>query len=47
MNYTLITRDGQLMRFYLLGVARLYQELYGGKIITDEILVDKTNRTTV
>ena len=47
MNYTLITRKGQVMRFYVLGVAKLYQQLYGGKIVTDDILVDKTNKVAV
>jgi len=41
MQYTLITRQGKVMQFYVKAVAELYQSLNGGVVITQQILVDE------
>lgn len=38
MRYTLLTRRGTIMRFYILACAMAYQGLYGGVIIDEAIL---------
>jgi hypothetical protein len=38
MSYTLITKQGQVMQFYVEAVAQLYQTLNGGVIVTKDIL---------
>lgn len=38
MRYTLLTRRGTIMRFYILACAMAYQEIYGGVIIDEAIL---------
>ena len=43
MPYTLITKTGKVMQFYVKGVAELYQSLNGGVVITQQILVDETS----
>jgi hypothetical protein len=47
MNYTLITATGKLYTFFLLTVAQTYQQAYGGKIVTNEILVDTVVQTVL
>lgn len=42
MQYTLITKTGKIMQFYVKAVAELYQSLNGGVVITQQILVDET-----
>ena len=42
MNYTLITKTGKLYTFFVLTVAKTYQQAYGGTIVTKDILVDTT-----
>ena len=47
MEYTLITKQGRVMQFYILNVAELYQSLNGGVIITKDIFQkDLTNGKT-
>ena len=41
MEYTLITKTGKVMTFYVKSVADLYQTLNGGVVITQQILVDE------
>ena len=43
MEYTLITRKGRVMQFYVKAVAELYQSIEGGVVFTQQILesVDK------
>jgi hypothetical protein len=41
MKYTLITKQGQVMQFYVKSVAELYQSLNGGVVFTQQILVDE------
>jgi hypothetical protein len=38
MRYTLITRKGQVMQFYVLAVAELYQSFEGGVVFTQQVL---------
>ncbi len=38
MRYTLLTRTGRLMRFYVEDVANLYQRLYGGVVFSSQVL---------
>ena len=38
MNYTLLTANGSIKQFYVQEVADLYQRLYGGVVITSQIL---------
>lgn len=47
MQYTLITRKGNICRFFLREVAELYQTVYGGVIVTEGILVDETAQTVL
>lgn len=35
MKYTLITRKGKIMSFYIKDMAELYQQLHGGVIVTE------------
>jgi len=42
MPYTLITKQGTIMQFYIEAVANLYQSINGGVVITQQILVDET-----
>ena len=42
MMYTLLTRKGIVMQFYVKEVADMYQTIYGGVVITQQILVDET-----
>jgi len=42
MQYTLITKTGKVMQFYVKAVADLYCSLNGGVVITQQILVDET-----
>jgi hypothetical protein len=47
MNYTLITAKGKLYTFFVLALAETYQQVYGGTIVTNDILVDKIAQTVV
>jgi len=38
MQYTLIMRNGKIMQFYVEAVAELYQTIYGGVVITPQVL---------
>lgn len=38
MEYTLITKTGRVMQFYIKSVAELYLSLNGGVIVTKDIL---------
>ena len=44
MEYTLITRNGTIMQFYVEAVAQLYQQINGGVVFSQQVLesVDKT-----
>lgn len=45
MKYTLITKTGQIMQFYVKDVADMYQKLKGGVVISEQIMLDKTVET--
>jgi len=45
MSYTLITKQGTVMQFYIKSVAELYQTINGGQLITNAILVDEAAQT--
>ena len=38
MQYTLITKSGKVMQFYVKAVAELYLSLNGGVIVTNDVL---------
>jgi len=38
MRYTLLMPTGKVMLFYVEGVANLYRNLYGGVVITQQVL---------
>ena len=40
MPYTLITKNGKIMQFYVQGVAENYKNLYGGVVFTQQILTE-------
>jgi hypothetical protein len=43
MKYTLITRNGKIMTFYVEAMATLYQEINGGVVFTQQILEEVDN----
>ena len=43
MQYTLITKTGRVMTFYIQEVAEMYQSIYGGQLVTAEALYNKSN----
>ena len=45
MQYTLITKTGKIMQFYVKSVADLYQSINGGVVFTQQVLVDNTAET--
>jgi hypothetical protein len=38
MQYTLITGNGKVYTFFLQSVAELYQQAYGGVVVTQQVL---------
>lgn len=38
MKYTLITRNGKVLTFFIRAVAQQFQAAYGGVVITQQIL---------
>jgi len=47
MQYTLITKMGTVMQFYIKEVAECYQQGLGGVVITQQILEQETVDTSV
>ena len=45
MQYTLITKTGKIMQFYVKNVAEMYQALNGGVVISQQILEQETTQT--
>lgn len=41
MQYTLITKRGKVLTFFVKAVADTYQQAYGGVVITQQILVEE------
>jgi hypothetical protein len=46
MQYTLITKNGKILQFYVKAVAETYKQIYGGYIVSEDILIDKTRIVT-
>ena len=44
MQYTLITKTGKIMQFYVKAVAEMYQALNGGVVISQQILQQETTQ---
>jgi hypothetical protein len=42
MQYTLIAGNGKVYTFFLKSVADLYQQCYGGVVITPQVLAEQT-----
>lgn len=47
MQFTLITKEGKVMQFFIQAVAEMYQTIYGGVVVTNEVLVDQETETAV
>jgi hypothetical protein len=47
MRYTLITKDGRVMQFYVESVANTYKGLYGGVVFTQQILEENLTIASV
>ena len=47
MQYTLITKTGLVMQFYIRGVADMYQRIYGGVVVTPEALATVVQPVTI
>ena len=45
MQYTLITRTGRVMQFYVKAVAELYQAIEGGVVFTQQVLETVDSQT--
>ena len=45
MKYTLICKDGKVRQFYIEGVARMYQGILGGVLMTEQILETTEDNT--
>lgn len=45
MQYTLITRKGRIMQFYILAVAQLYLQIEGGTLFDNSVV--QTAKETV
>jgi hypothetical protein len=47
MKYTLITKNGRVMTFFLQAAAQQFQQAYGGVVFTEQVLVDEKITVTV
>jgi hypothetical protein len=47
MQYTLITRQGKIMQFYVLSLAEVYQGFTGGVIVSSQCLQDEVSQVSV
>jgi hypothetical protein len=47
MKYTLITRNGKVLTFFLKTVAEQFQTAYGGVVITQQVLETQETAETV
>ena len=41
MTYTLITKTGSIMSFFVMAAAEQFQQAYGGVIVTNSVLTDE------
>jgi len=44
MPYTLITKTGTVIQFYIKATADLYQTINGGVVVTNDVLVDTLDK---
>lgn len=42
MQYTLLTKNGKIMQFFVKSVAEMYQTIYGGVVVTQQVLEVET-----
>jgi len=42
MKFTLITRNGKVLTFFVKAVAETFQQAYGGTLVTGSILTKET-----
>lgn len=42
MKYTLITKAGKIMVFYILDTALMYKTIYGGMIVSNDVTLMET-----
>ena len=42
MRYTLITKNGSVMQFFVEELANMYQTIHGGVVFTQQVLVDNS-----
>jgi hypothetical protein len=47
MKYTLIASNGKVYTFFIKAVAETFQQAYGGKLFTNEILTKETQNEFV
>ena len=47
MTYTLLTKTGRVMQFYVAEMAATYQRLYGGVVFTQQVLDTATESVTM
>lgn len=47
MEYTLITKEGKVMQFYLESVANTFKNLYGGVVFSQQVLNEPLTFATV
>ena len=47
MSYTLLTKNGKIMQFYVLAIAELYLTIKGGTLFCNEILEKSESLETV
>ena len=47
MKYTVITKTGKIQQFYVESVAKMYVNLNGGVVFTQQILVDNPVQNVV
>lgn len=38
MNYTLITKNGKVLTFFIRAAAEMYQQAYGGVVFSQQVL---------
>jgi hypothetical protein len=47
MQYTLITKQGKIMQFYILSLAEEYQSFMGGVVISNQKLQAESSKVSV
>ena len=47
MTYTLLTKTGRVMQFYVAEMAATYQRLYGGVVFTQQVIDNTSDYDTM